>query len=229
MRILVQFSLGLIFIVNTSCIAGGIQVGRTRIIYDANKKEVELPLTNKDKSLPWLIQSWSDIGDGKTKGPFIVTPPLFRLDPEKEQSLRITWTGQTLPSDRESLFYINVRTIPATTKEDADKNVLRLIYKTRMKMFWRPTGLSSTAGESCKNIHFTLNGKDLVIVNDGSFYSIFDSVRIDGHLLENAEMIAPKSTVRLVLESNFSAARQIDWRCITDYGNASEKFTARLR
>ena len=60
------------------CPASGIQVGRTRIIYEAGKKEVSLPLTNTDSELPWLIQSWTDIGDEKTRGPFIVTPPLFR-------------------------------------------------------------------------------------------------------------------------------------------------------
>lgn len=44
-------------IVSTLCHATGIQIGRTRIIYDATKKEVALPLQNNDKELPWLIQS----------------------------------------------------------------------------------------------------------------------------------------------------------------------------
>lgn len=123
------------------CHAAGVQIGRTRIIYDAAKKEVSLPLQNNEKELPWLIQSWTDTGDGKTRGPFIVTPPLFRLDAQKEQSLRITWNGTPLPTDKETLFYLNVRTVPATSADDEDKNVLRLIYKTRLKLFWRPTGL----------------------------------------------------------------------------------------
>ena len=57
--------------------AAGIQIGRTRIIYEAGKKEIALPLVNKDRSLPWLVQSWTDTGDGKTRGPFIVTPLYF--------------------------------------------------------------------------------------------------------------------------------------------------------
>jgi len=32
--------------------AAGVQIGRTRIIYEADKKEVSLPLVNKEKELP---------------------------------------------------------------------------------------------------------------------------------------------------------------------------------
>ncbi|MEG2434427.1 MAG: fimbria/pilus periplasmic chaperone, partial [Acinetobacter sp.] len=140
MRIIALKACSVILAFTTFSHAAGIQIGRTRVIYDASKKEVALSLKNTETELPWLIQSWIDTGDGKTRGPFIVTPPLFRLDPQKEQNLRITWSGQALPTDRESLFYMNVRTIPAMEKSDDQKNVLRLIYKTRLKLFWRPSG-----------------------------------------------------------------------------------------
>lgn len=205
--------------------AAGIQVGRTRIIYDANKKEVALPLANKDKELPWLIQSWTDNGDGKTRGPFIVTPPLFRLDPQKEQNLRITWSGQTLPADRESLFYMNVRTIPAMAKDEDEKNVLRLIYKTRLKLFWRPTGLRDTPVDACKNLRFSKRAGGLQVINDASYYSIFDSLKLGNASLKEAEMVAPKSTMQFSLPAAAKGPK-VTWRCITDYGNATEEFTS---
>lgn len=74
MRILLEVLLWIPVIASTFCHAAGVQIGRTRIIYDAAKKEVALPLQNNDKELPRLIQSWTDTGDGKTHGPFIVTP-----------------------------------------------------------------------------------------------------------------------------------------------------------
>jgi fimbrial chaperone protein len=207
--------------------AAGIQVGRTRIIYNADKKEVSLPLINKDKELPWLIQSWTDTGDGKTRGAFIVTPPLFRLDPQKEQSLRIAWSGARLPVDRESLFWINIRTIPAVAKEDEDKNVLRLIYKTRMKMFWRPKGLTGTTTETCKKLRFSRQGAALQVTNDGNFYSIFDNVHLGSVAVEKADMVAPKSSVLIPLPTSANG-QNVSWRCITDYGNAGEKFSTAL-
>ena len=207
--------------------AAGVQVGRTRIIYDASKKEVSLPLVNKEQELPWLIQAWTDTGDGKTRGPFIITPPLFRLDAQKEQSLRITWSGAPLPEDRESLFWLNVRTIPATAKEDEDKNVLRLIYKTRLKLFWRPKGLNGTPGESCKQLRFTRDAGQLTIVNDSAFHTVFDSLQLGQTKLDKAEWVAPKGSLSVAIPGNASA-NTVNWRCITDYGNASEKYTATL-
>lgn len=205
--------------------AAGVQIGRTRIIYDASKKETALSLTNKETELPWLIQSWTDTGDGKTRGPFMVTPPLFRLDAQKEQSVRITWTGEPLPEDKESLFYFNVRTIPATPKDDGAKNVLRLIYKTRLKLFWRPKGLPGTPMESCKQLRFTRSGDQLTVTNDGAYHVVFDSLFIGNTKLDKAELVAPKSFARIAFSGN-AANPTVSWRCITDYGNASEKYTA---
>ncbi|HDR2622512.1 TPA: molecular chaperone [Enterobacter chuandaensis] len=227
MRISLKVILCIPVIASTLCHATGVQIGRTRIIYDAAKKEVALPLQNKDNELPWLIQSWTDTGDGKTRGPFIVTPPLFRLDPQKEQSLRITWNGTTLPEDKESLFYMNVRTVPATATDEDNKNVLRLIYKTRLKMFWRPAGLSGTAAETCKNLRFVRHGVQLTAINEGAFYSVFDSLSLGATKVEKADMVGPKSSVAIPLPDT-AQGTHVTWRCITDYGNASEKYTSTL-
>lgn len=227
MRTAVKLLLCLPVMASTFCHAAGIQIGRTRIIYEAAKKEAALPLKNSESELPWLIQSWTDTGDGKTRGPFIVTPPLFRLDPQKEQSLRITWNGQPLVTDRETLFYLNVRTVPATPDDEVDKNVLRLIYKTRLKLFWRPVGLDGTPAESCKNLRFVRHGQQLTVINDGAFYSIFDSLTLGTQKVEKADMVGPKSNAVIPLPAN-ARGINVSWRCITDYGNASEKYSSNL-
>lgn len=220
MRIIILFLSLICLAQSINCNAAGIQIGRTRIVYDAKAKEVALTLVNKEQELPWLIQSWTDTGDSKTRGPFIVTPPLFRLDAQKEQSLRITWDGTPLATDRESLFYMNVRTIPAVAKEAEHKNTLRLIYKTRLKMFWRPEGLTGTPHESCKNLQFRQAGNQIEVTNKGEFFSVFDSLSVGTTTIKQADMIAPKSTVTLP-SPNSKPGATVKWRCITDYGTAS--------
>lgn len=227
MRISVFFLLCIPVFSTSLCHATGIQIGRTRIVYEAGKKEISLPLINKDSILPWLVQSWTDTGDGKTRGPFIVTPPLFRLDPGKEQSLRIAWNGAALPENKESLFYMNIRTIPATAKEDDQKNVLRLIYKTRLKLFWRPKGLKGTPSETCQQLRFTRSGKMLTVVNNGDFYSIFDNLRLGNTKIESADLVSPQSSVNLPVPDG-ATGTSVTWRCITDYGNASTQYTFKL-
>ena len=63
-RLITLFTLALIAS-STAANAEGIQLGRTRVIYDANKKEASLPLINSEKELPWLIQSWVMNADNK--------------------------------------------------------------------------------------------------------------------------------------------------------------------
>ncbi len=203
--------------------AEGIQIGRTRVIYDASKKETALPLINQDKELPWLIQSWVTQEDKKTAAPFIVTPPLFRLDPQKEQSLRIIWSGASAPSDKESLFYLIVRTIPGSDKKNENQNVLRIIYKTQLKLFYRPEGLKGTPDEACQNLHFSRSGSQLQIKNDSGYHLVFDSLYLGHSQQRKADIVAPKSTATLAASDS---SQQVNWRCITDYGNASPKYTA---
>lgn len=72
---------------------GGVTVGGTRLIYDGSRKEASLTVTNSD-STPYLIQSWAEVREeGGEKAPFIVTPPLFRLEGNEQNVLRVVRAG----------------------------------------------------------------------------------------------------------------------------------------
>ena len=79
--------------------------------------------------------------NGNKKHRFIITPPLFKLDPDKNNVLRIVNIEDTLPKDRESVYWINVKAIPAKSAENENKNVLQIAVRTRLKLFYRPKGL----------------------------------------------------------------------------------------
>src|SRR5580704_15270767 len=94
----------------------GVVVNGTRVVYPAAKREVTIGIHNTGET-PSLVQAWLDAGDphakpGESKVPFVMTPPLFRLDPTKVQSLRLVYTHDPLPENRESLFWLNVLDIP---------------------------------------------------------------------------------------------------------------------
>ena len=78
------------------------------MLYPADQREITLKLSNEGSG-PVLVQSWIDDGDpnaapDQVKVPFTLTPPLFRLDSKKGQTLRIIYTQEPLAKDRESLF-----------------------------------------------------------------------------------------------------------------------------
>jgi chaperone protein EcpD len=59
----------------------------TRVIYQGDKNEVTISLTNKNPR-PVLIQSWIDTGNEKATPdkisvPFVLTPPINRVDPNQ--------------------------------------------------------------------------------------------------------------------------------------------------
>lgn len=154
-------------------------------------------------------------------------PPLFRLDAQSEQSLRIIWSGAAVPQDRESLFFVNVRTIPASDKGDEDKNVLRLIYKTRLKLFYRPKGLKGTPAEACKQLTFSRANATLQVKNASRYYVVFDSLYVGKSLVKDADTLAPGSDTPLAFTLS-PKENTVSWRCITDYGNASPLNQGRL-
>ena len=94
----------------------GVIIGGTRVIFEGAKKEATINITNPDNT-PYLIQSWIDMQDGVSgKAPFIITPPLYRLDGGQKNLERIVMTG-SLPQEQESLFWLNIKAIPSASKQ----------------------------------------------------------------------------------------------------------------
>ncbi|HDR2366069.1 TPA: fimbria/pilus periplasmic chaperone, partial [Enterobacter asburiae] len=59
-----------------------IALDRTRVIYSGNQKSMSVTVTNQNKSLPYLAQSWIEDSNGnKTETPFMALPPVQRVEP----------------------------------------------------------------------------------------------------------------------------------------------------
>ncbi|EJJ0547284.1 MULTISPECIES: fimbrial biogenesis chaperone [Cronobacter] len=213
----------LLFMVN-NVTAGGIVVGGTRIIYEGNKKEAALGVKNNSTESPFLLQTWVDNGDGKTRGPFMVTPPLFRIEPLEDHELRIAKTG-SLPEDRESLFYLNIRAIPPSSQDAV--NTLKLVVKTRLKLFYRPQALVADAQTAYKQLTFHLAGGQLVAENPTPFYMVFDSLKVGTTRIQSADMLAPFANQHFTLPAT-ETGREVSWRVINDYGGVTKPETRHL-
>jgi len=120
----------------------GVIINGTRLVYHGDKKESSLGLSNPD-STDYLVQSWVDSGDkNMAKAPFLITPPLFRLDGKEDNVLRVVRTGGNMPEDRESLFWLNIKAIPSS-KNQQGVNTLQIAINTRIKLLYRPASVAS--------------------------------------------------------------------------------------
>jgi chaperone protein EcpD len=59
--------------------------------------------------------------------------------------LRIIYTNEPLPADKESLFWLNVLEIPPKLTGDAARNQLQVAFRSRVKIMYRPKGLPGSA------------------------------------------------------------------------------------
>ncbi len=92
---------------------------------------------------PSLTQVWVDDGrvqnqPEKDAAPFIVLPPIVRIEPGKGQSWRLVFNGSRLPQDRESLFWFNLLDIPPEPKNGKTDNYLQLAIRSRIAVL--PSG-----------------------------------------------------------------------------------------
>ncbi|WP_410529537.1 molecular chaperone [Serratia sp. AXJ-M] len=210
----------------------GIIVGGTRVVYDGGKREASLSVNNPDKH-PYLIQAWSD-ADGATgekkggdKPPFVVTPPLFRLDPGSENMVRIIRTGGVLPEDRESVYWMNVKSIPASAK--SDRNVLQISVKTRIKLFYRPAGIKAPTDEDYRQLTFRRAGNQLQVTNPTPYYITFYSLRMGSVPVTTTNvMVPPRGTATYPLPAA-ARAGQVSWQAINDFGGNNKTVTITLQ
>ncbi|AYM91754.1 TPA: fimbrial biogenesis chaperone [Serratia fonticola] len=205
-------------------VQAGIIVGGTRLVYDGGKKEASLGINNPDK-VPYLIQSWVDTNEGDTsKAPFIITPPLFRLDGEQNNILRVVRAGGNLPTDKESLYWLNIKSIPSAKKQE---NSLQIAVKTRIKLIYRPQGLPGTLEDAAKTLTWQRSGNAVQVTNASPYFITLFSVKVNGSPLKSVSMVAPKSSARFELPEG-SSGGALSWEVINDYGGITKPFIGNL-
>ena len=215
------FSFLLLFMLLNNAASAGVIVGGTRIIFNGAVKENTLSVTNPDES-PWLIQSWVE-SDGKSKAPFIFSPPLFRLDARQKNIFRIIHPRGDLPTDRESLFWANIKSIP--TAPDVD-NALQIAIKTQIKLIYRPASLKNGfLPEQMKKLQWRWQQGKLQVTNPTPFYMNFQSIEINGKAVSEPQWVAPFAEKQYLLPQ-LAATGTVRWRLINDYGALTETFQA---
>ncbi|HCD3310682.1 TPA: molecular chaperone [Enterobacter chengduensis] len=213
-----------------SCLSAqaSVVLGGTRIIYPSNKSEVQIALKNKDPHTRYLVQSWVSYVNN-AKAPFVITPPVYKLQENRQTLLHIIFTGdkKSLPSDRESLFLANVKSVSALSPELKEKNTLQFAMKTRLKLFWRPSQLKEAdALVADEKMTFRRQGDTLIAKNPTPYYISFGDLAVGGKSVPVEEteatpgaismMVAPFSEQRFALPKG--AAGAVTWTAINDFG-----------
>lgn len=206
-----------IFNLTNTFAAGGVFLGKTRIVYPATATQSSISVNNSSNSDVFLIQSWISDKEGKKTHDFIVTPPLFVIKPGKESTLRMELASTpTWPKDRETLYYFNVKAIPSAT-EGTKSNSLQIATQTVIKMFVRPDNLPGNTGDAAKSLRCSQLGTSIKLKNPSSYYISMVNLHI-GASKHPSIMVAPKSTVDIPVSSNKGT---LSFQTINDFGTVT--------
>lgn len=195
--------------------AGGVALGATRVIYPQGEKQVSLPVTNSSDSNTFLIQSWVASVDGTKSPDFILTPPLFVMHPKKENTLRIMYVGPDLPTDRESVFYLNSKAIPSVDKSKLQGNTLQIATQSVIKLFVRPKNLPSHSVDAPKTLRCSVSGGKLTMTNPSPYYVSTVQLYVGGRKLPNS-MVPPKGNLTVSVPGGGSG--KVTLQTVNDYG-----------
>ncbi|CAI0968755.1 fimbria/pilus periplasmic chaperone [Serratia proteamaculans] len=179
-----------------------ISLDRTRVIFNGDQKSISLSISNQNKELPYLAQGWIENAEGnKVTSPLMVLPPLQRVEPGAKSQVKIQASPEvvSLPQDRESLFYFNLREIPPKSSKP---NTLQIALQTRIKLFYRPATLVTRDAKAWQEKLTLTRVGDQYQVNNPTPYFITlasASASLGGKDIAgvNPVMIAPKANVML--------------------------------
>jgi P pilus assembly chaperone PapD len=139
-----------------------------------------------------------------------------------------------LPTDRESLVWLDVKAIPAVT--DGEKKVktkIMVAVLTRIKLFYRPENLPGHAEDAISNLSWKRTGSNSVTVtNDSPYYVVMNKLSINKEdvkvsIDDNNTVVAPHGQKTYQVKSA-PAGSKVTWSAINEYSVVSADKTATL-
>lgn len=198
----------------------GVYIYGTRVIYPAAQKEVTVQLMNKgDRSA--LVQAWIDDGNTQTPPeklnvPFLLTPPVVKVNGNSGQQLKIKLLNANLPQNQESLYYLNVLDIPPNADNNAGKNKLKFALQNRIKLIYRPASVARVNKEIFSKIDIMRTNNGITVKNNSANWLTITEIKSTVKANKATLLLAPHASVNL---PGAPAANQYAVTLIDDYGN----------
>ena len=186
----------------------------TRFIYDEGRKNISIEIKNNSNKT-YGGQVWVDNLNSDDVF-FVPAPNLFKIGGEEKQLIRLLYVNDTLPKDRESLFWLNVQEIPPVASND-EGNVLAVALNTQVKLIYRPKVLAENREDAEKGL--TYSGSTLK--NPTPYYFALTQVSVNNSPLslskeveQSISLLAPFSEVNL----QRPLSGKVTVEAIDDYG-----------
>ncbi len=195
----------------------GLSFSPMRLSYVAKDSPggVTLSMTNHTEQ-GYLVQGFvspmdPDTGRFDTKTgsvpPFVVLPPLKRVEAGGKFSFRIRQLGGQLLQDRESAFVVSLRAIPgvavpdiaeapAFSRQMGKASQVQVALQMNIRLFYRPQGIPARDNATvAKQVKFSLQGTQLRVDNPTPYFLTFSVLKVGSQQADDytrQAMVPPK-------------------------------------
>lgn len=157
----------------------------TRYIFAGDKDNISVQVNN-ESSQEYGGQIWIDNANARDQNVYFApSPTFFKVSGGHKQILRVLKINDSLPKDKESLFWVNVQEIPKAPKEGT--NSLAIALHTQVKMIYRPESLKEGREDAEKNIKSIHEGGNTILYNNSPYYFAVINVKQNGHDVKLSE------------------------------------------
>ncbi|WP_181899100.1 fimbrial biogenesis chaperone [Citrobacter koseri] len=176
-----------------------------------------------------LTGARDDKDNNRVPVPFLVTPPLKRLESWSTMQLRIITTPDNhLPADRESLFFLSSKAIPSVAPVKADPGrvtaQMSMALQSFIKLYYRPKALDQYAifdGKVAPRLTFSRpDGGHIRVTNPTPYHITFAVLTVGGKAVDAEKrraMVPPLGDYDYPLPDG-TTGREVKWQIIDEFG-----------
>ncbi len=193
-----------------------LKIEGTRLIYFGQDRDASISVVNQ-ANREMVVQTWitGDAPDDRTVL-FAATEPLVKLGAGEHHKLRILYAGEGLPSDRESLLWLNIMEIP---RKPESPNAVQFAIRQRLKLLYRPPTLKGGSAEALPQLIWRSDGGQSVTVsNPSAFHLSLVDVHTDTQVLSDYLLLKPRESKTLAAPRPLSAGATLHFTNINDIG-----------
>lgn len=212
-----------LFLISTASQAV-VNIDRTRVVFETGKSTTTFSLINDATERPALVQIWIDEGDPtlipeQIKTPIVIDNPIFSLQPNEQRNIKLILANPSkLPTDRESIYWLNILQVPAQQRKQQNEQRILLPLRMRVKLFVRPNNIVVPTEKEMQRLTFNTTKNGFVIHNPTPWNITIIALKVDNQIFGDY-MIAPFSDYGINSDQKMLENSRISFGVINDNGN----------
>ena len=199
--------------------ADGLGFDKTRLIISDGQNAGSVVLDNRTDQAYFVRAHLEDSEHVKTTAG-MVRPPIFEVKPQQAGRMRVVIDQKSVPTDRETMFWLYTKSYPAKKPED-NKQKLNFNFIIQMKVFYRPEGLKGTLLQAAEKLQWRFDKDRLMVKNDSPFNISLVGLKINDKPVDTNKVVKPFSEI----DSGVKIANKsgkLFWYIMNDFGGVEQ-------